>query len=236
MWKEEKVNLPCCSGPYMEAVRGIPQNTRLPHERDLNMQIYLFMQCIGVYLDETCRYVPILNGMSKRQLFDKFNEYGKGNGKVKYDTFSTRLQELDTKWGLVIRKHGDIGEYKDIDYYYVSTNGFNIYNMIPKKTAEYLVGNGNDFIVKTYAQLYAWYERSIYKGENWTFTCKSLLEGLGYSSTPSQNNKVKEALSFLSGVGVLKYETGGRVFINNKSAAVMELCSVGGNLSIGNFE
>ncbi len=236
--------LPCGSGDYMLQERGVPLNTQLPQQRDLNMQIYLFMQYIGEQLNENFKYVPLVNGLCKRQLYDDFSSKfdneddvvhfydndKKKIGKVKYDTFCTRLQELDEKWGMVVRKHGDIGKYKGIDYYLVVVNYFKTFNWLPSDTVETLLGGTNDFVIKVYDRLLIWYHASLENGANWTFTYKSLLTALGYSSTPSQNSKVKAALDVLGGLGLIEVEVGGRIMVNNKSVAVLELSFVGVNI------
>lgn len=239
--KKNEIILPSGSGDYMLQERGIPINTSLIQQRDLNLQIYLFMQHEGITLTAATKYIPMVKSMCKRKLFDDFSKkfyddediqflYGgdaKKIGKVKYDTFCTRLQELDEKWGLVLKKHGDVDKYKDIDYYLIIIDGFNGYNYIPNDTTETLINGTNDFVVKVYDRLLSWYKISLKNGTNWTFTYKSLLESLGYSSTTSQNSKVKAALDILGGLGLIEVEIGGRVFINNKSVAVMELTYVG---------
>ncbi len=233
---DNKVIIPCKSGEYMLQYRGIPLKTSLFQQRDLDMQIYSFMQKKSLKLSNGERYIPLVNGCNKTSLFNSFkNEFDNPEDieeieklfpkkkTVGRTTFLERLKQLDTKWGLVIEKKGDVGKFKNISYFWIKVNDFIGYNYIPYDTAETLRGIGNDYIIKAYGQLLAWYNAG---PSRWHFTYKSLNEALGYSSAASGNDKPKAALDVLGGLGLVKYEWT-RVMMGGRSVEVFELVDVG---------
>lgn len=232
---DDKIIIPCGSGEYMLQYRGVPLKTSLLQQRDLDMQIYAFMQKKSIKLDNGERYIPLINGCNKTTLFNSFKSEFDNLEDIEHfekmfpikktvgrTTFIERLKQLDNKWGLVIEKKGDIGNYKNISYFWIKVNDFIGYNYIPYDTAETLRGIGNDYIIKAYGQLLAWYKMK----PDWTFTYKSLNEALGYSTAASANEKPKAALDVLGGLGLIKYECT-RIIRNGKSIEVFALKFVG---------
>jgi hypothetical protein len=232
---KDDIIIPCGSGDYMLQYRSIPLKTSLLQQRNLDMQIYMFLQKKALWLNKGEKYIPLVKGCNKTSLFNDFkNEFNniedrehfgellKKEKCVGKTTFLTRLKELDTEFGLVIEKHGDVGGYKDISYFWIKVDDFIGYNWIPEDTGKTLIGIGSDYIIKVYGQLLAWYKMK----PDWTFTYKSLNAAVGYSTASCGNDKTRAALDVLGGLGLITYSTG-RTLINNKSSEVLELVYVG---------
>lgn len=232
---KDDIIIPYGSGDYMLQYRNIPLKTSLLQQRDLDMQIYMFLQKKAIWLNNGEKYIPLVKGCNKTSLFNNFKrEFDNEEDRMHFGellskeksvgktTFLTRLKELDTKFGLVIERQGNVGEYKNIAYLWIKVSDFIGYNWIPGDTGKTLIGIGSSYIIKVYGQLLAWYKIN----PGWTFTYKSLNAAVGYSTVSCGNEKTKAALDVLGGLGLLKFSTG-RTLINGKSSEVFELDYVG---------
>lgn len=167
---------------YEEQIMKIPSDANFLKNKDISDILFAYLYLVS-YPDE--------NGKMK------LNRY-KFNGAKFFDmdkrTYYKKLAALEDN------KHIKI-ENQMIE---VKCNRLKNYCWIPRSTLEVLVGSKIPNIIKVYISLMIFYENHT---DSW-FTCKSLLEQIGYSGMKqsSNNKKIKEMLKYLQDYDLIDFK------------------------------
>lgn len=167
---------------YEEQIMKIPSDAKFLKNKDISDILFAYLYLVS-YPDE--------NGKMK------LNRY-KFNGAKFFDmdkrTYYKKLAALEDN------KHIKI-ENQMIE---VKCNRLKNYCWIPRSTLEVLVASKIPNIIKVYISLMIFYENHT---DSW-FTCKSLLEQIGYSGMKqsSNNKKIKEMLKYLQDYDLIDFK------------------------------
>lgn len=167
---------------YEEQIMKIPSDAKFLKNKDISDILFAYLYLVS-YPDE--------NGKMKLNRY-KFN--GAKFLGINKRTYYKKLTALEDN------KHIKI-ENQMIE---VKCNRLKNYCWIPRSTLEVLVGSKMPNIIKVYISLMIFYENHT---DSW-FTCKSLLEQIGYSgmNQSSNNKKIKEMLKYLQDYDLIDFK------------------------------
>ncbi len=207
---ERSIIVPILSGEKMEelmrkkGVEPIKAKTNLLAEKELDLQIFSFLQVKSMWSSELqLRYI-IRDGYTQKDMYDDFisHDFDGVIKQIGLSKFLDRLRALENKYFLIEKGKVKLNGNK-ASVYIIHNDCFFLYKAIPASTIQTLMCTSSN-VIKIYAELYKKWDGREKNLENLFFSKAELLRAIGYSDDAKNDGIVIGALDILCALGLVE--------------------------------
>lgn len=207
---KRNIIVPILSGEKMETMireHGgdvIPARTSLLSQKELDLQIFSFLQIISLWdKEKEMRYI-VREGYTQKQMYDDFLSHQFDNvlRQICESKFLNRIRVLENKYHLIEKAKVKI-DGKTTSVYIIHNDCFFLYKGIPEDTMRTLANTSSN-VIKIYAELYKRWDGQDKYPEGVYFSRAELLRAIGYSDDAKNDDIIIGALDILCALGLVE--------------------------------